>query len=97
MAAKSNVGGKMTAQSYAHDRNSVQAFVYEEIEAIGADVEAFSPDATLEKLGLDSLDVVELSQSVTKKLGITVGPADFADAETISDVLAVIHKRAGMA
>ncbi|MDT7729675.1 MAG: acyl carrier protein [Actinomycetota bacterium] len=85
----------MSADSYVHDRNSVHEFVINQIESIGVEADSISLDATLDTLGLDSLDVVELSQSVTKNLGINVGPKDLADAETISDVLAVIHKRAG--
>jgi acyl carrier protein len=80
----------------AHDRKAIEEFVIEEIEATGADPGEISLAATLESLGLDSLDVVELSQRVKKELSIPVSPKDFVDAETISDAVAVICDKAGI-
>jgi acyl carrier protein len=84
-----------TAMS-ARDRKSIVEFVIEEIAATGADPGEISLAATLESLGLDSLDVVELSQRVKRELGIPVGPKDFGDAVTISDAVAVICDKAGI-
>jgi acyl carrier protein len=91
--------GKGKPMSFAvsmHDRKSVEKFVFEQVEATGADPDQISHSVTLEDLGLDSLDVVELSQGVKKQLGIAMHPKDFVDAVTISDAIAVICSRAGI-
>jgi acyl carrier protein len=84
------------AGSIRYEASSIQEFVMGEISAYGVEVGNVTPEATLEELGLDSLDVVELSQSVKKKLGILVAPKDFADTKTLSDALRVIYGRAGL-
>jgi acyl carrier protein len=80
----------------SHDRKSIEKFVIEQIETIGAEPDQISLSATLDELGLDSLDVVELSQRVKKEMGIPVGPKDFAGAVTISGAVEVICRRAGV-
>ncbi|MFC9279109.1 acyl carrier protein [Streptomyces collinus] len=84
----------MPTDSHTHDRKRIQEFVISQIESIGVEKESVSLDDTLDTLGLDSLDVVELSQTVKKKLGIPVKPGDFVNTVTISDVLSVICERA---
>jgi acyl carrier protein len=79
-----------------YDRDAIEELVLEEVEAAGADPALINPEATLESLGLDSLDVVELSQAVKKKTGIAVKPKDFVDAETIADAIAVVCRQAGL-
>lgn len=86
----------MSAAVSTHDRASIQEFVLDQVEAAGADPELVSTTATLEDLGLDSLDVVELSQSVKRQLGIAVGPKDFVGAVTIADAVDVVCRRAGI-
>jgi acyl carrier protein len=86
----------MSSAVSAHDRKSIEEFVIEQVEATGAGREQISGSATLEALGLDSLDVVELSQGVKKQMGIAVNPKDFVEAVTISDAVAVICARAGI-
>ena len=86
----------MSTVPYTHDSNSIQEFVFSEIQSIGPEVGSVSPESTLESLGLDSLDVVELSQSVKKNLGIAVNVNDFIGAVTVSDVLALVCERAGI-
>jgi acyl carrier protein len=49
-------------------------FVIEQVEATGAAPDQISLTAKLDSLGLDSLDVVEISQRVKKELGIPVSP-----------------------
>ncbi|MET8586214.1 acyl carrier protein [Streptomyces collinus] len=87
----------MPTDSHTHDRKRIQEFVINQIESIGVEKETVSLDDTLDTLGLDSLDVVELSQTVKKKLGIPVKPGDFVDTVTISDVLTVVCERAEIA
>jgi acyl carrier protein len=86
----------MSAALSAYDRNAIEEFVLEEVEAAGADPGLISLAATLESLGLDSLDVVELTQAVKKRTGIAVKPKDFIDVVTIGDAVAVVCRRAGL-
>ena len=86
----------MSASVSTHDRASIQEFVLDQVEAAGAEPGLVALTATLEDLGLDSLDVVELSQSVKRQLGIAVGPKDFAGAVTIADAVDVVCLRAGV-
>jgi acyl carrier protein len=81
---------------FEHDRESIEQFVAEQIEAAGVDPALISPTATLDSLGLDSLDLVELSQGVKKVMGIPVSAKDFVHTENISDVIGVICRRAGI-
>lgn len=86
----------MSTAASTYDRKSIEEFISEQIAATGVDPGAISPAATFDSLGLDSLDVVELSQSVKKNLGVAVSPKDFVDAETIADAITVICQRAGI-
>lgn len=90
-------GISVSTDSRVIDRASIEEFVISQIVAIGVESDSISLDVTFDDLGLDSLDLVELGQSVKKNLGIKIEPKDFVDATTISDVLAVIHKRARIA
>jgi acyl carrier protein len=73
---------------------TIEAFVIAQISAMGVDADAIKPEATLIAMGLDSLDVVELSQSVKKRLRIQITPRDFEHATTLSEAVAVIVERA---
>lgn len=72
---------------------TIEAFVVEQIIAMGVEPGDISPDATLTAMGLDSLDVVELSQAVKKHLQIQIVPKDFANARMLSEAVAVILER----
>lgn len=78
------------------DRPTVEQFLLEQVEAAGVAAEDITLEGTLESLGLDSLDVVELSQSVKKEFGIPVAPQDFLQARTISDAVSVVCRLAGI-
>ena len=45
-------------------------------------------------MGIDSLDVVELTQAVKKQLIIPVKPKDFENATTLQDVIDIIREKA---
>ncbi|MET8040508.1 acyl carrier protein [Micromonospora sp. NPDC005215] len=83
------------SQNSQHSQVEIEEFVREQVEAMGADAAGISTGATLEEMGLDSLDVVELSQGVRKELGIQVRPNDFAEVKSLADALQVIYERAG--
>jgi acyl carrier protein len=49
----------------------------------GADRDQLRPEATLEELDIDSLDLFELSQILHQEFGIEVDPQDFEDVNTV--------------
>jgi acyl carrier protein len=51
----------------------------------GADREKLRPDATLEELDIDSLDLFELGQILHQEFGIEVDPQDFQDVRTLGE------------
>lgn len=74
------------------NRDDIYEFVRSEIISFGVDASSIAPGATLEELGLDSLDVVELSQSGQRKLGIESHVDDFADARTLDQAVDVLYE-----
>ncbi len=76
------------------DEQTIATFVDDQIEAFGVDRDDINPDAGFEELGLDSLDLVELSQAAKKKLGINIKPKDFIGTVTVADAVAVINAKA---
>ena len=75
-------------------KDYVLKFLSDLILDMGVDLDEFSADSTLEDLGLDSLDVVELAQGVKKKLKVPVAPGDFADAETLREAVDLVLQKA---
>jgi len=45
----------------------------------------FVPEATLEELDIDSLDLFELGQILHQEFGIEVDPEDFEEVSTLGD------------
>lgn len=64
--------------------------VYRVAAELGAEEGLMAPEATLVNVGLDSLDVVELSQALKKQLNVAITPKDFAEAETFADAVNVL-------
>ena len=48
------------------------------------------PDATLESLGIASIDVVSIVFAVEDRFGLIVQPEDFAEAKSLQDVVDVV-------
>ena len=76
------------------DQETVLNFLSDLMLAMGVDQTDFSIDATLEDLGLDSLDVVELAQGVKKRLHVQIAPGEFAEAVTLGDAIALVLTKA---
>lgn len=74
--------------------SSIEKFVIDQISAMGVESNDIAPDATLVAMGLDSLDVVELSQAVKRHLSIQITPKDFESATTLAEAVRVIVARA---
>ncbi|MGH2980749.1 MAG: acyl carrier protein [Solirubrobacterales bacterium] len=51
----------------------------------GADPDKLRPEATLEELDIDSLDLFELGQILNHEFGIEVDPQDFEDVTTLGE------------
>lgn len=86
----------MSMSNLVLDAAAIETFLTEQIESFGTDATDISLTATIADMGLDSLDIVELSQVVKKSLGIPVAPRDFLTVETLGDAVAVIIDKAGL-
>jgi len=80
----------MTAST---DQTTLEQFVYDTLESFGADRSAMTPDATLESLDVDSLDLVELAQLVEDHYGTRLETRDFEGVETLGDALGAIARK----
>ncbi|MEV7186357.1 acyl carrier protein [Kitasatospora sp. NPDC093102] len=78
------------------DRTAIEKFVVDALVDLGVEREDIVDDAALDELEIDSLDMVELSQSIRKKLGIPVKPKDFDQLYTVGEVLALCRRKAGL-
>lgn len=69
---------------------TVGARILEALVEFGADPDLMRPDATLEDLEIDSLDLFELAQVLHQEFGIQVNPDDFEDVLTLEDAQQVL-------
>ncbi|MEX0868606.1 MAG: acyl carrier protein [Nitriliruptoraceae bacterium] len=56
-------------------------------EDFGVPAEDVSPEATFEALGLDSLDVVELTLVLEEKTGVKLEDEELEDVRTVQDAI----------
>lgn len=56
-------------------------------EEFGVPAEDISPDATFEALGLDSLDVVELTLVLEERTGVKLEDEELEDVKTVQDAV----------
>ena len=64
-------------------RDQISARIQDALVEFGADPEKLQPEATLEELDIDSLDLFELSQILNHEFSIEVDPQDFQDVTTL--------------
>jgi acyl carrier protein len=57
------------------------------------DINLITPEKTLDELGADSLDAVEMILSLESEYKITIHDEDFENLKTIRDVVNLINKR----
>jgi acyl carrier protein len=69
--------------------------VQELSELTGIQAECFTPDATLQELDIDSLDLVEFRQIVEERYNVQLERDDFADVVTVGHALDAILPRLG--
>jgi acyl carrier protein len=59
--------------------------IFDSLVEFGAEPEGLRPDATLEELDIDSLDLFELGQILHQEFGLEVDPSDFENVQTLGD------------
>jgi acyl carrier protein len=64
--------------------------IIEALTEFGADPDQLRPDATLEELEIDSLDMFELSQILNQEFGLEVNPEDFEGVQTLGDAQEIL-------
>ena len=82
--------------------SSTQTVTHEEIEGLirgllvdefDIEPELIKPDATMEELDLDSLDMVEIGQVVEQKYGVRIKASDAEGVSDLGGVVDMIHKK----
>ncbi len=77
-------------------REVLEARIERALAAFDVDTSKLAPDAVMEDLDIDSLDIVELSQILHDDYGIDIKPQDFQGSTTYGDALDVVFRRAGI-
>ncbi|MGX7825348.1 acyl carrier protein [Actinokineospora sp. 24-640] len=78
------------------DRKAIDTLVEDTLVDFGVDRDRITPEASFDELEVDSLDIVELHQTVKNRLGVNLKVADFDTIETIGEALSLIYRRAGL-
>lgn len=71
-------------------QQAVENRITEALVEFGAEADKLSPEATLEELDIDSLDLFELSQILKQEFGLEVNPEDFENVTTLGDAQGVL-------
>ncbi len=71
-------------------REEVQQKVIDTLATFGPDKEDITPDATLESLDIDSLDLAELSQVMEEEYGVEMKSEDAAQVKTVNDAVEMV-------
>jgi acyl carrier protein len=66
-------------------RDQIASRIQDALVEFGADPDELRPEATLEELDIDSLDLFELGQILHQEFGIEVDPEDFEEVSTLGD------------
>jgi acyl carrier protein len=80
--------------STAVSQEQIEQVVVESLESFGAEAAQITPEATLEQLDIDSLDLAELSQIVQERFDVELKGADVAEVKTVGDAIRLIAERA---
>jgi acyl carrier protein len=71
-------------------RDAVSRKVIETLASFGPAVEDVQPEATLEELDIDSLDIAELAQVVEEEYGVEISGDDAAAVTTVGDTIDLV-------
>ncbi|MEV5383555.1 acyl carrier protein [Streptomyces sp. NPDC052721] len=78
------------------DHAAIEKFVHDALVELGVDEADIFPDAALDDLEIDSLDMVELAQTIKKDLKVPVKPKDFDGLDTVRQILKLCYEKAGL-
>jgi acyl carrier protein len=59
----------------------------------GVPVDEIKPDATFEALGLDSLDIVDMTMALEDLTGVKLGDEDLEQVRTVQDAIDKVRER----
>ena len=76
-------------------RQVVEQKVIDTLATFGPEKEDITPQATLEELDIDSLDLAELSQVVEDEFGVQLKGEDVGRIKTVGDAIELVVSRAG--
>jgi acyl carrier protein len=71
-------------------QEQVEKRIVDALIEFGADPDEMKPEATLEELEIDSLDLFELGQILNQEFGIEVDPDDFENVSTLGEAQATM-------
>jgi acyl carrier protein len=74
-------------------RDTIARRVIETLASFGPAVEDVKPEATLEELDIDSLDLAELAQVVEEEYGAKISGDDAASVVTVADTIDLVIAR----
>jgi acyl carrier protein len=63
------------------------------VSDFGVPAEEISPEATFEALGLDSLDIVELTLALEDRTGVKLGDEDLEQVRSVKDAMDKVRER----
>ena len=71
-------------------RDAVSRKVVETLASFGPAIDDLRPEATLEELDIDSLDIAELAQVVEDEYGVEISGDDAARVATVGDTIDLV-------
>jgi acyl carrier protein len=71
-------------------RDAVSRKVVETLASFGPAIDDLKPEATLEALDIDSLDIAELAQVVEDEYGVEISGDDAAGVATVGDTIDLV-------
>lgn len=77
-------------------RELIEARIVRALAAFDVDTSKLAPEANLEELDIDSLDIVELSQILHDDYDLDIKPQDFQGVETYGEALETVFRKAGI-
>ena len=77
-------------ESVTASQEQVAALIIDALVEFGADRDELHPDATLEQLDIDSLDLFELGQILNQEFGIEVEAQEYEDVNTLGEAQGVM-------
>jgi acyl carrier protein len=78
----------------APSSEQIEKVITESLVTFGADADQINPDAELEALDIDSLDLAELSQIIEEQFGVELTSSDVAEIRTVGDAINLVAARA---